>query len=381
MLQETLYFEAQELSHLLNLLHAQGYTTLAPTVRDSVITYAEIQSIQDLPQGWRDHQSPGKYRIEPSEDPRFFAYAVGPQSWKRYLHPPETTLWHAHLDAGRLQIEPQHPAVPLQAFIGVRGCELAAIARQDKILMHGPYPDPIYQARRAKTFIVAVDCHFPATTCFCTSMNTGPAIDSEPEALYDLALSEVLCAQHHGFLVRSGSESGAKLLAALKTRQATEAELENHEILLKQASEQITVKIEAETVRTALQETLRSSHWQEIAERCLSCSNCTMVCPTCFCTSVQDQNLLDGSAVRKREWDSCFSAEFSYLHGAGPVRQSTASRYRQWLTHKLSTWHDQFGESGCVGCGRCITWCPVGIDIREEAAVFANEAQKGSQND
>jgi formate hydrogenlyase subunit 6/NADH:ubiquinone oxidoreductase subunit I len=114
--------------------------------------------------------------------------------------------------------------------------------------------------------------------------------------------------------------------------------------------------------------------WDDVAQRCLACGNCTAVCPTCFCTTVEDVSDLTGDHVqRDRVWDSCFNADFSYLHG-GSVRESTRSRYRQWMTHKLGSWHDQFGMSGCVGCGRCVTWCPAAIDITEEAAALRRGA-------
>ena len=117
-----------------------------------------------------------------------------------------------------------------------------------------------------------------------------------------------------------------------------------------------------------LQGNLEHPRWDDVAERCLTCGNCTMVCPTCFCTTVEDHSDLAGRrAERKRRWDSCFTMDFSYIHG-GSVRDQARSRYRQWMTHKLASWIDQFGTSGCVGCGRCITWCPVGIDITEEVA-------------
>jgi ferredoxin len=123
-------------------------------------------------------------------------------------------------------------------------------------------------------------------------------------------------------------------------------------------------------LRELLLGSLEHEQWDKVAARCLACGNCTMVCPTCFCSKVDEvSDLLDQSVRRVQSWDSCFTSEHSYMN-TGTVRKSTASRYRQWLTHKLATWHDQFGSSGCVGCGRCITWCPVGIDLTEEVAAL-----------
>jgi len=124
--------------------------------------------------------------------------------------------------------------------------------------------------------------------------------------------------------------------------------------------------VESFDLRDLLARNVDHPRFAETAERCLTCGNCTLVCPTCFCTSVDDVNVLEnGAAERWRRWDSCYSVDYSYIHG-GSVRPSSRARYRQWLTHKFGTWIDQFGTSGCVGCGRCITWCPVGIDVTEE---------------
>ena len=131
-------------------------------------------------------------------------------------------------------------------------------------------------------------------------------------------------------------------------------------------------------VPALLMRNLEHPRWAEVAGRCLTCANCTMVCPTCFCTSVEETSDLTGQeSGRTRRWDSCFTMDFSYIHG-GSVRSSASSRYRQWMTHKLATWVGQFGTSGCVGCGRCITWCPVGIDITEEVrAIRDTDAVRG----
>jgi len=139
-------------------------------------------------------------------------------------------------------------------------------------------------------------------------------------------------------------------------------------------------QVDTSGLKELLYQSYDHPRWDEVASRCLTCANCTMVCPTCFCTTTEDvTDLTVGHAERWQRWDSCFDPDFSYLHG-GPVRRSGAARYRHWLTHKLGTWHEQFGSSGCVGCGRCIVWCPVGIDLTAEVAALAAGAAGGGHD-
>jgi formate hydrogenlyase subunit 6/NADH:ubiquinone oxidoreductase subunit I len=147
---------------------------------------------------------------------------------------------------------------------------------------------------------------------------------------------------------------------------ASEAEKAVVEKIVANTTAQMGRSLNTIGIKDLLYRNAEHPRWDEVATRCLSCANCTMVCPTCFCTTVEDVTDLTGEhAERWRKWDSCFTMDFSYIHG-GSVRPSVKARYRQWLTHKLASWIDQFGVSGCVGCGRCITWCPAGIDITEE---------------
>ncbi|MSU91764.1 hypothetical protein GE300_19490 [Rhodobacteraceae bacterium 2CG4] len=172
-----------------------------------------------------------------------------------------------------------------------------------------------------------------------------------------------------------GSARGAAILDLVELRAPEERHLQAAEAATKAAAESQTRRM-VDNIPDLLRENPDHPHWDVVADRCLSCANCTLACPTCFCSDVEDVNDLTGDHTERwRTWDSCFTADFSYVHG-GSVRRSTKSRYRQWLTHKLSTWHDQFGSSGCVGCGRCIAWCPVGIDITAEAAAFAAGPQQ-----
>jgi sulfhydrogenase subunit beta (sulfur reductase) len=261
--------------------------------------------------------------------------------------------------------EPQ--SAELLAFVGVRSCELRAIAIQDRVLLGGAHADPHYRARRQSVFLVAVNCAEPGGTCFCASMGTGPkAVDG-----FDMALTEIVQDGERRFIVDAGSEAGRTVLAELPWRAAEPNEMAEAEAVVSRAAKRMgRVMPAADEVPGLLRRNLDHPRWDEVAARCLSCGNCTMVCPTCFCTTVEDVTSLDGSASEHvQRWDSCFTMEFSFLHG-GSVRASARSRYRQWMTHKLSTWWEQFDTSGCVGCGRCITWCPVGIDITEEVAAI-----------
>jgi len=359
--------ERDGLDELLAALGRRGFELIGPTVRDGAIVYDEIATIDDLPAGWTDEQDGGSYRLRQRDDGALFGYAVGPQSWKRFLHPPELKLWRARRgEDGALEVSEEADEAPAYAFIGVRSCELHAIAIQDRVMMEGEYPDPFYRARREGAFIVAVNCTVAGGTCFCVSMETGPRAESG----FDLALTEVLEDGRHYFVCEAGSERGAELLAELPRAEAGPAELGAAEAGVARAVAGQGRAMETAGIKELLYDNYEHPRWDEVSERCLTCGNCTMVCPTCFCTTVEDGSDLSGAtAERTRKWDSCFTMDFSYIHG-GSVRATPRSRYRQWMTHKLATWIDQFGSSGCVGCGRCITWCPVAIDITEEVAAI-----------
>ncbi|NVN87210.1 MAG: 4Fe-4S dicluster domain-containing protein [Rhodopseudomonas sp.] len=356
----------EALQQLIEALSAENCRVLGPTVRDGAIVYDEIAQVGNLPAGWTDRQEAGRYHLERREDDALFGFAVGPQSWKQFLHPPVETLWTARQGDDGISIATDRSETPIFAFIGVRACELHAIAIQDRVFLDGPYRDVTYGMRRQDAFIVAVNCGNAAATCFCASMGTGPKVD----AGFDLALTELIDATRHEFVVEVGSEAGGDLLDRLPHRPAANADLLAAEAVIARTQSAMGRRLETDGLKELLQANLNHPRWDEVAARCLACGNCTSVCPTCFCTTVEDHSdLMGSSAERIRKWDSCFTLDFSYLHG-GSVRTTASSRYRQWMTHKLASWIDQFGTSGCVGCGRCITWCPVGIDITAEAAAI-----------
>jgi len=366
---ESLVTEPAGLQTLIDVLHRRGYTVIGPAVRDGVIVNAEIHTIDDLPRGWGDDQQAGHYRLRRRGDDALFGFAAAAQSAKPVFFPAASLVWSGRLTADGLPVDDSSPdsqpetAAPY-ALLGIRSCDLSALAVHDRILGERASVDDGYVRRRRGAFIVAVACSDPGATCFCASMGTGP----RPESHFDLRLTELIDQTQHRFVIEASGERGEQVLAELPGERPDAKTLSDAEFVSAAARGRMGRALQTNGLREALYAGVNSPVWDDVAARCLSCANCTLVCPTCFCSSTADVTDLTATTVeRRRVWASCFTSDFSYLHG-GVVRRSTASRYRQWMTHKFASWVDQFGVPGCVGCGRCITWCPAGIDVTEEAA-------------
>jgi sulfhydrogenase subunit beta (sulfur reductase) len=355
-----------DLERLVEVLVGDGFRVLGPTVRDGAIVYGPIASLADLPAGVTEVQEAGRYRLERRADAALFGFASGPESLKRSFFAPRVTVLRARKkDGSFVVLDPPAPQAPL-AVLGARSCDLHAVAIQDRVLLEGAHADPDYAQRRAGTFIVAIDCTEPGGTCFCVSMGTGPKTSHG----FDLALTELLDDDGHRFVVAVGTSAGARMLERVGGAPAPAEDQAKADAAVEGCASRMGRALDTRGIKELLYDNVEHPRWNDVADRCLACANCTLVCPTCFCATVEDITDLTGeTAERERRWDSCFSLDHSYVHG-GPVRASTRSRYRQWLTHKLASWIDQFGSSGCVGCGRCITWCPVGIDLTEEVAAM-----------
>ena len=355
---EPAWLSRADFQRLIDALGAGGRRVLGPVARDGAIAWDEIRAAADLPEGWRDEQAPGAYRLVEAGHARLFDVINGPASLKPFVFAPREDLVRVTREGRSFRAEAQRPDAPDLALLGVRACDLAGLRIQDRIFLHDRVPDPAYALRRERLLLVAVNCTRSAPTCFCVSMGTGP----EAESGFDLSLTE----QDGGFLLRTGTSAGQEILAALDLDAAPGTSVAAERAALAACAAGMTRALDTSDLPEMLYRSLEHPHWDVIASRCLSCANCTQVCPTCFCHDERDEPFLDGSgSVRVRDWDSCFNREHAQVHGLN-FRPKISNRYRQWLVHKLAAWIDQFGTSGCVGCGRCITWCPTGIDLTEE---------------
>lgn len=360
-------------ARMLELLRDDGYRLVGPTVRDGAIMHDAISGIGDLPEGMTEVQERGTYRLERRSDRALFGYAVGPQSWKSSFFAPTVRLWRARRRDGSFEVLEETVAEsPPIALIGARSCDLHAIEIQDRTFVKGRMVDPSYATRRRGVFVVAVHCGQAGGTCFCVSMATGPRATFG----FDLALTEILDDRGHRFVVEIGSAAGEALVERLGAATTTPEDRDEADAIVARTASRMGRTMDTDGIKELLYDNPDHPRWDDVAARCLACTNCTLVCPTCFCSTVEDTTDLAGEyAERVQQWDSCFTMGHSYLHG-GSVHASFKARYRQWLTHKLASWIDQFGGSGCVGCGRCITWCPAAIDITEEVAAIRATASR-----
>ncbi|WP_217490676.1 4Fe-4S dicluster domain-containing protein [Candidatus Nitrospira nitrificans] len=358
------------LQRLLDALSAKGYRIVGLTVRDGSVVWETVRSVSDLPVGWRDHQEPGRYRLEQTGSQEIFGVVHGPQSLKPFVFAPREPLLQIERNHDGFAARPTLPRSEKVAIIGARSCDLAGLTIQDRIFLKDAYGDPYYAARREGLLVIAVNCVRALPTCFCASMETGP----RAERGFDLLLTEV----DDQLLIEAGSAAGHEVLASLPFTRASAEQMAEADTRVDACAQSQVRRLDHSRLPQALYDAHEHPRWDEVAGRCLACANCTMVCPTCFCHTVEETpDLSRRHTTHARLWDSCFTQEHGYIHGKN-MRPTIKDRYRMWLTHKLASWIDQFGASGCVGCGRCITWCPVGIDLTEELPALLRPSEQPS---
>ena len=350
---------------LLAALRADGYKLIGPRVRDGAIVHDDISGVADLPAGWGEEQEAGRYRLVRRDDQRLFGFSVGPQSWKPSFFAPRVRLTRLRRKNESFEADPVEPDAPRVALIGARACDLAAIAVQDRTFVAGPLREPDYVARRRDVFVVGVNCGQAGGTCFCVSMNTGPRVTQG----HDLALTEL--DDPHRFVVEVGERPGPALLdRAGRRRAAVDGDRAAADGICEATARSMGRTLDTSGIKELLYRNQEHPRWDDVAARCLGCTNCTLACPTCFCSTVED-------IERSRRRDGGALAALGLVLHAGALVRPRRQRPRVHQGPLPAVAHPQAGELdrsvrhlGCVGCGRCITWCPVGIDITEEVAAI-----------
>ena len=353
----------QDLPLLLDIL-LRHYKVIAPIYNQELqtIELGPISSPDQLAVGYQDYQRPGHYSVTKSDDGTLFGYANGPHSPKSYLHPGRITIFTAQWREDGFSLTlPSAPERPL-AFFGIRPCDLVAIQVLDRTFLHVANVDARYRSMREGSFIATINCTKPSDVCFCASMGSGP----RAEGGYDLRITELA----DGLLMEPGTERGSSILAAIPSRVATRAEQAEAERAVLAAIPRMGRVLDIDYLPQLLLSSFEHPYWDYMGEWCVGCTNCTIVCPTCFCNDIRDYvDLRLKTTRRDRVWDSCFTLQFAQICDV-KLRDELKYRYRHWFNHKLGYWVEQYGVFGCVGCGRCITWCPVGIDITGVAATI-----------
>jgi ferredoxin len=277
---------------------------------------------------------------------------------KMFIYKPKEDILRFRME-DTLSIEECSPEIEKQVIVGIHSCDIHAILYLDKTFL-GAFTDPYYKARRDNSFLIALNCMQVSENCFCSSVGTGPHLKAQSG--YDIVLTDF----EEDYLVELKSARSFELFN-LKGKKAGpgvwKGKSKKEESLLKSFKKIIDVK----GIDDLFMKNLDHHVWAETAdERCLSCSNCVMVCPTCFCYDIVDEMSMDLTEVRRfRQLDACQDLRFAAVHG-GNFRGTRASRLRQFVMHNLN-YTSQYGLIKTVGCGRCITWCPTKIDLTEMA--------------
>lgn len=337
----------------------RSFILIGPSFENGVITLKEMDS-DHLPAGYRDSQSPGHYRLNRG-DSNIFSFGNGPDSFKRFIFPTITEVFSFKKMKKGLTITRPPDKNETFAFFGMRACDINALKIFKKVFSGLDNPDAFV---RRDFFVIGLNCLYPSENCFCSSLSTGPEIKDD----CGMVITEL-----KGHLLIESREEREDFLDGIDWGVATDEDLKEKESVIERCRRMIKKYVNTKDLPLRIYRNSEHSRWSHVSERCLACGNCTQVCPTCFCNSTFDSLNISSlkrtsegiSGKRIRVWDSCFSMNFARVHG-GNFRPSRRARYRHWLSHKFGYWIDQFGMVGCVGCGRCITWCPVGIDITVE---------------
>lgn len=258
-------------------------------------------------------------------------------------------------------------AAPAQVIFGLRPCDARGFVQMDNVFggYGGFYFDPLYNARREATTLLAVACRDPRSTCFCTAIGGDPAGTEGVDAL----LTQV----EGGFTVEALTEKGERTLGFSDLADATDDRVDAAQAVKDDAVARIDKPFVLEGIRDNLHDNIEGQGWHDLSLPCISCGTCTYVCPNCYCFNISDQ-LVECAGERYRTWDNCFNPLYTEETSGHNPRAAKSNRFRNRFSHKFWYYPDKYDGLLCSGCGRCIVHCPTRIDIREVLRVMGSPA-------
>lgn len=342
---ETVFIiKREEIPHFSEHIISKGYSLFAPVKGESKHSFKKINEEQVE---------------EISLD--FIRTTMPPL--KTLLIPPEEKLFR--IKDGKIE-ETLLNANGRTAILGVHPCDVNAMNLLERVYMDRP-EDPYFEARRKNLLVIALNCKNAEEYCFCTSFGTGPSLEEG----FDLLLTDL----GDRFLMEVGSKKGSELISDFYMPQATSTDILEKDDSIRMVKSSIRRHVNTAGLQKIMTGAIYNPIWSELAGKCTGCGICNMVCPTCFCFNVVDEPELDsGCVLRTRTWDGCLLWEYAEVALGGNFRRDLTARIRQFANHKMNYWINQYGALGCVGCGRCIEQCPVGIDITNVVARLRGES-------
>lgn len=334
----------------------EDHQVIGPVEQKWAVNLAPVSSASALATGVGAEEKRASYRLTREPGNSDLSGARPMNSPKSFNFLSREPLLTAERINGETRFETPAIETRKKAFFGLHSCDIAGLFVMDRTFSKR-YGDPAYDSRRENTLVIGVGCSKPGANCFCSTFDTGPDLKSG----FDIGLTWL----GDKYLVEVATEAGERIVSALPKEPAGPDAMRERDKKTADARRSMTKAFDLKKALTVLNDNYDHPYWNEPSERCLSCGNCINVCPTCYCYRVVDETSLDGkTATRTRVWDACQHLEFSAVHG-GNFRPERVDRIRQWVNHKINWTIEQYGVSGCVGCGRCITWCPTAIDITE----------------
>ncbi|MHA1656299.1 MAG: 4Fe-4S dicluster domain-containing protein [Candidatus Heimdallarchaeota archaeon] len=321
------------------------HIVVAPTKAKNVPTFSEVRSSEEV-----------EFSI-------LFNEKLPMIPLKKIFLPPQQTVFKYSLSEGVTESCEELAARVAEKEILVFGaspCDITGVNVLNRIFREY-YTDALFSQLRDRTVIIGMNClDHCYENCFCETMHSN-----DPKSGYDIMLTPISKTK----LIAVPNSDKGKALLRTHGEIFQEVTAKDHQAYLK-ALEQKRLNFKREFpiegLASEIEDNFESSVWEEFTKKCLFCGSCTFVCPTCYCFSTKDNLSIDlKTGERIRDWDSCYYPEFALVAGGHNFREHQSQRFRYRYLHKFVDIPRRYNLEGCVGCGRCITYCPANIDVRD----------------